>query len=291
MKIWFLLFFPGFLLAQPCKKWYKDKLETDSKLVSCDPMYTFEKMKSGTYVLKVYYPETRVIIQRKTFLDKDKNTLHGPYHEYWDDGTTIFNQGNYVHGKKEGEWIENSYQKGSYKNGEKQGTWKYFRKNGSLRFEKTFADGKQHGPARQYNEEGLLIKEDLYEEGNRVSASTDSIREIPQTMPRYPGCENPNETEEEKNECSGKNMLTDLYSKMRYPFSAREHGYYGRALIQFVVNKDGEIEEVEVINGICEDIKKEVFNLVSSMPRWIPGTQDGKPVKVSYTLPIQFRLE
>lgn len=291
MKIWFLLLFPGFLLAQPCKKWYKDKLEPDSKLVSCDPMYTFEKLENGTFVWKGYYPETRVVIQRKTYLDKDKTTLHGQYSEYWDDGITIVNEGNYAHGKKEGEWIENTYHRGLYTQGEKQGVWKYFRKDGSLRFEKSFTNGKQHGPTRQYDVEGLLIKEDQYEEGNRVTASIEAIREIPETMPRYPGCENPNETEEEKNVCSGKTMLTALYSKLRYPFSARENGYYGRALIQFVVNKDGEIEEVEVINGICEDIRKEVFTLVSAMPRWIPGTQDGKPVKVSYTLPIHFRLE
>lgn len=86
-------------------------------------------------------------------------------------------------------------------------------------------------------------------------------------------------------------MLTALYPKLRYPFSAGENGYYGRSLIQFVVTKVGEIEMIEVINGICEDIRKEVFTLVSSMPRWIAGTQDGKPVKVFYTLPIHFKLE
>ena len=61
-------------------------------------------------------------------------------------------------------------------------------------------------------------------------------------------------------------------------------------MAQFVVERDGSISDVHLARGVDPYLDKEAVRVVKSMPRWIPGTQDGKPVNVEYTLPITFKL-
>jgi protein TonB len=88
------------------------------------------------------------------------------------------------------------------------------------------------------------------------------------------------------------NMKEWLSTHLRYPDEARESGASGRSIIQFVVNEDGSISGVEVVrsSGISS-LDQEAKRVVASMPPWKPGRQQGKAVKVYYTLPISFELE
>lgn len=82
-----------------------------------------------------------------------------------------------------------------------------------------------------------------------------------------------------------------LTANLRYPDPAREANVQGRVVIQFVVNEDGSISNVTVFRGIGAGCDQEALRVVAAMPRWKPGRQNGIPVKVSYLLPINFRLE
>ncbi|SHJ93157.1 protein TonB [Reichenbachiella agariperforans] len=78
--------------------------------------------------------------------------------------------------------------------------------------------------------------------------------------------------------------------EMKYPNRARRDGVEGRVFVQFVVDRDGSIAEIEVIKGISTDCDEEAARVLATVPRWNPGKQRGKPVRVRMIVPIVFRL-
>jgi protein TonB len=85
-------------------------------------------------------------------------------------------------------------------------------------------------------------------------------------------------------------MMNFIKKNMRYPASARRMGVDGTVYVSFVVSKDGSISEVKTIRGISADCDQEAMRVVSMMPPWKPGKQNGKPVFVRFVLPIKFKL-
>ena len=83
-----------------------------------------------------------------------------------------------------------------------------------------------------------------------------------------------------------------LSDNVKYPVIAQENGIQGRVICQFVVNKDGSIVDVEVVrSGGDASLDKEAVRVIKSMPKWTPGKQRGKPVRVKYTVPVNFKLQ
>ena len=121
----------------------------------------------------------------------------------------------------------------------------------------------------------------------------EEIFKVVEDMPRFPGCEN--EPKDQREDCSKKKLLQFIYKNIKYPPIAKENGIEGTVVIQFVVDKNGDITEptiVKDIAGQCGTEALRVVKLMNSMgEKWIPGKQRGRPVKVRYTLPVKFRLE
>ncbi|NCC09493.1 MAG: energy transducer TonB [Bacteroidia bacterium] len=86
-------------------------------------------------------------------------------------------------------------------------------------------------------------------------------------------------------------LLKYLNTHIRYPVASQERGAQGRVIVQFVVDKDGSISDLTVVRGVDPDLDKEAIRVVQSMPKWQPGIQNGKKVRVKYTLPVMFRLQ
>ena len=82
-----------------------------------------------------------------------------------------------------------------------------------------------------------------------------------------------------------------LSKNIKYPTISQENGVQGRVIIQFVVNKDGSIVDAQVARGVDPYLDKEALRVVGQMPKWKPGKQRGKEVRVKYTLPVMFRLQ
>ena len=83
-----------------------------------------------------------------------------------------------------------------------------------------------------------------------------------------------------------------LGDNVKYPVIAQENGIQGRVICQFVVNKDGSIVDIEVVrSGGDPSLDKEAIRVIKSMPKWKPGKQRGKPVRVKFTLPVNFKLQ
>jgi len=81
-----------------------------------------------------------------------------------------------------------------------------------------------------------------------------------------------------------------LNSSVKYPVIAQENGIQGKVFVSFVVDTNGGVSNVRVSRGVDESLDKESVRVVKSMPKWIPGKQNGQAVRVSYTVPINFVL-
>lgn len=85
-------------------------------------------------------------------------------------------------------------------------------------------------------------------------------------------------------------LLKWIAQNTKYPEMAKENGIQGRIFVGFVIDKAGKVTEVKILRGVDPYLDKEALRVVNSMPSWTPGKQRGKPVKVSYQVPIKFTL-
>ena len=103
------------------------------------------------------------------------------------------------------------------------------------------------------------------------------IFQVVENMPEFPG--------------GTAALMAYLRKNIKYPTICQEQGIQGRVIVQFVVNKDGSIVDPVVARSVDPYLDKEAIRVVSSMPKWKPGKQRGKPVRVRYTLPVAFKLQ
>lgn len=107
--------------------------------------------------------------------------------------------------------------------------------------------------------------------------SENHIFTVVETMPSFPG--------------GDAALLLFIKNSVRYPVIAQENGIQGRVTVSFTVNRDGSVVDAEVLRGVDPSLDKEALRVVGTMPKWSPGLQRGKPVRVKYNVPINFRLQ
>ncbi|MCQ2320523.1 MAG: energy transducer TonB [Bacteroidales bacterium] len=122
-----------------------------------------------------------------------------------------------------------------------------------------------------------VIEEYVAPEIEEEEVVEQEIFQIVEEMPSFPG------GEQKLMEYVGKNV--------KYPQIARESGIKGRVFVSFVVEPDGSVSNVKVLRGIGGGCDEEAMRVVKSMPKWKPGKQRGKAVRVSYMLPVNFQLQ
>ena len=103
------------------------------------------------------------------------------------------------------------------------------------------------------------------------------IFQVVEEMPEFPGG---------MGEC-----MKFLGKNIKYPQISQENGVQGRVIVQFVVNQDGSIVDPQVVRGVDPYLDKEALRVISMMPKWKPGKQRGKAVRVKFTVPVMFRLQ
>ena len=102
------------------------------------------------------------------------------------------------------------------------------------------------------------------------------IFQVVETMPTFPG--------------GDAARIKYLQNNLKYPTMARESGIQGKVFVTFVVEKDGSITDVKVLRGIGGGCDEEAVRVIKNMPKWKPGKQRGKPVRVQFNMPIVFKL-
>lgn len=102
------------------------------------------------------------------------------------------------------------------------------------------------------------------------------VFDVVEEMPQFPG--------------GAVELMKFLSETVKYPEAAEEKGTQGRVIATFIVEKDGSISGAKVVKGVSEELDAEALRVVNAMPKWTPGKQSGKTVRVKYTIPITFRL-
>jgi protein TonB len=100
---------------------------------------------------------------------------------------------------------------------------------------------------------------------------------IVEDMPEFPGGEMA--------------LRTYIANAIKYPVIAQENGIQGKVYVTFVVGKDGSVNNASIARGVDPSLDKEALRVINTLPKWKPGKQRGKPVNVSYTVPINFQLQ
>ena len=126
------------------------------------------------------------------------------------------------------------------------------------------------------NDEDSLLA-DTIKTSNKSTDFNEKVFTIVQQMPSFQGGSN--------------SLKAYLIKNTFYPQSAREDCTNGTVYVTFVVAKTGDIKDVKVLRGIGTDFDKEAIRVIKSMPRWIPGKQNGVAVNVQMNLPIKFSLQ
>lgn len=109
-----------------------------------------------------------------------------------------------------------------------------------------------------------------------IQQEAEKVFKEAEVMPEYPG--------------GMEALMTYMGSSITYPESAQAEGLEGKVFVQFVVGADGKVGQVEVVKGVRDDLDSEAVRVISEMPDWTPGKQDGKNVSVQMVLPIAYKL-
>ena len=108
------------------------------------------------------------------------------------------------------------------------------------------------------------------------TSGNEKVFDVVEHMPEFPG--------------GMGEMMKYLSMNVRYPEAAQKAGLQGRVVVQFVVEADGSISNANVQRGVSEELDAEAIRVIEKMPKWTPGMQNGKAVRVKYSIPISFRL-
>ena len=109
-----------------------------------------------------------------------------------------------------------------------------------------------------------------------VSQTDQKVFDTVEQMPEYPG--------------GMQAMIEFLQTNMKYPDDAAKQKVEGRVMVQFVVETDGSVSDVHVAKQVFPSLDAEAIRVVQAMPKWTPGKEKGKVVRVKYNLPIVFRM-
>lgn len=149
-------------------------------------------------------------------------------------------------------------EEGEVKDGKRNGTWKGTLNKGKVTYTEEYADGK-------------------FTKGTRTDETGNTINyTVKEALPAFKGGE------------SGFGLF--LSRTVHYPVGAKYRNAQGKVILGFVVEKDGSITDIKVLKGVDGDLDAEALRAIKQSPKWNPGLQHGVPVRVAYTMPINFTL-
>ena len=106
---------------------------------------------------------------------------------------------------------------------------------------------------------------------------TGEVYEVADKMPEFPG--------------GMTGLMQHLSKNIRYPAEAHTNNIQGRVVVSVIINTEGKVTNAKIVQGVAPSLDAEALRVATTMPDWIPGTKDGKPVNVKYTFPVVFRLQ
>ena len=270
---------------------YTDDLQQGEKEIFSSYQHLLSSKPGGGFILRTYFPETRQLVAYAEYTDRKLKNRQGPARYWYEDGG-LREEGVYINDTWHGNYVTyhrsgNKSQEGEYQIGKRTGKWRSYREDGTLSMEQSYQNGLLEGATVFVD--SLGPRDTLfYRAGIEIDAAGEEV-ELNERMPMFSGCGGLPEYRQQKY-CADRLMLEWIYANIRYPKRARELGVEGMAIVRFVIDKEGYVTDVESIYGLNEDVRNEIVDLVSHMPRWEPGMQNGEHVNVIFNLPIKFEL-
>ena len=222
---------------------------------------------------------TKVAAQEKKVDDKPIKVEMGQFEIFGDDGAPMQLKDTVIYAD-DGSYVKfetsDSFQPES---GEpcKKVTVTSYDADGAPRNNFFICETEKRGDTVRYSIEPFSISGSLFETLLDVATSKeDTVYQICEKMPQYPGGEAA--------------MMKYVAKNIKYPQEAKDKDIDGRVFVGFVIEKDGSVSNVKVVRGIGGGCDVEAVRVIKGMPKWKPGMQKGKPVRVNYMIPINFKL-
>ena len=222
---------------------------------------------------------TKVAAQEKKAVDKPIMVEMGQFEIFGDDGAPMQLKDTVIYAD-DGSYVKfetsDSFQPES---GEpcKKVTVTSYDADGAPRNNFFICETEKRGDTVRYSIEPFSISGSLFETLLDVATSKeDTVYQICEKMPQYPGGEAA--------------MMKYVAKNIKYPQEAKDKDIDGRVFVGFVIEKDGSVSNVKVVRGIGGGCDVEAVRVIKGMPKWKPGMQKGKPVRVNYMIPINFKL-
>jgi protein TonB len=278
----------------------KFKMETNSEIIFQTYCTSLEKTTDGLFIFKQYYPTSNVITLQESYADSTMKIRQGQSVRRYDSGN-LWYEGEYDNNAASGEWkyynpsTRTIESKGNFKANIKVGTWTSYYSNEKKQNEYTFnKEGVLDGKYTVWDESGEIISELFYDNGEPLeneNTDTEKSKFIIEQMPIFGEHCAYMQNQNAAKQCSEKAVLGYIYENLAYPSFARINGIEGTATVSFIVNEIGEINDIQVLNGVCDEIKMECIRIVEGFPNWSPAMRNGKPTSVEFILPIEFKLK
>ncbi|MBK9763482.1 MAG: energy transducer TonB [Flavobacteriales bacterium] len=312
-----LIVLPLILSAQDLtmsSKRYKDKFrfvpEPGEEVVRTWFHYVVSKTSEGQWVARTFYPEAGRLTDLTSYADENCTIRSGRTFHWFDDGSEAYSgefdgdlrvgvwsersdSGRYEQGKREGVWrlpsSKSGRERGLLVGGVREGVWTTTDSLGRKISERSFKKGRLDGDWTNFSalsgdiESRWVYRADTLFDGNR------QLVEHIEHMPYLKHCQL-HDTDKRRGYCTDSLIMVTLRENLRYPKEAQEKQVTGRALIEFVVNKDGSISGIKAQNGLCAAIEAECLRVIQKMPEWEPGEQRDMKVSVLYHQSIKFSL-
>jgi len=249
-------------VARTTKEVARDVIEAVEDNLTSDPTAPDMEVATETAPLETPAPQQdkdKLVTYKGVVVDKDGKAVEGA--EFFVDGDYKLPQGqSYVTGKN------GNFSFKAFENAKMIVIWK--------------KDGKMMGVPATVNKENnsnMKIVMDREWQNPPADDPDNPVFEVVETMPEYPNGGMPG-------------MMEFLSKNIRYPVNAQKNGTQGRVTVQFIVNTDGSISNIGILRRVDPELDGEAVRVISAMPKWKPGMQKGKPVRVKYTVPVMFRL-
>ena len=249
-------------VARTTKEVARDVIEAVEDNLTSDPTAPDMEVATETAPLETPAPQQdkdKLVTYKGVVVDKDGKAVEGA--EFFVDGDYKLPQGqSYVTGKN------GNFSFKAFENAKMIVIWK--------------KDGKMMGVPATVNKENnsnMKIVMDREWQNPPADDPDNPVFEVVKTMPEYPNGGMPG-------------MMEFLSKNIRYPVNAQKNGTQGRVTVQFIVNTDGSISNIGILRRVDPELDGEAVRVISAMPKWKPGMQKGKPVRVKYTVPVMFRL-
>lgn len=275
---------------------YRKKFKNNQKIWTVYDYYKNGQMQmSGTYASKklkikqgnfIYYYKNGQKSSEGNY-SKDKRAAQW---KYWHDNGQVSSQGEFKDDFKSGEWkywFDNGVLRTSGMHdakGLETGYWKKFHYNGVIDAEGNYVDGKNDGEWKYYFESGKVSAIEKYKNGELTDikfwnedGSIETENLIPEIMPAYKGGEAA--------------LFKYLKDNINYPKEARDKVIQGTVYVKFVIDYDGSVKDVDLLRTVNPLLDAEAVRVIKAMPNWTIPRNHNRPTKVSFTLPIKFKLK